>query len=635
MTKTSHSYSIIFAGIGAYLQLDAVVSSEIPQFPRNRYTSWDQLDWLTKSDAKFLFYTEDTWNNFLTSPLERMSYERVAQFLGLNNAQYISQWQRTNIALQNIAIDSRTWDCWINHYTGNDWVDLRDKHNVSWAFEALGWNESTWKSQNPEDWPETESKVFEELTSEEVLAAERICCGPEIWNGNPLTEWEYDANGISAVELNFQRNYFRPQTTTTSPSPSPSSSISTSPSSTPSYRPTLFSTLSQAAVKEAEEISDPTQVPTEYVRFTEEPSTSPSSTPSKSRSPSGVPTDQPSLKPSVSPSYQPSESITPSSTPTNSPTISAVPSNRPSKKPSYQPTGSIFPSSTPTNSPTISAVPSNRPSKKPSYQPTGSIFPSSTPTNSPTISAVPSTAPSKKPSHQPSGSYFPSLAPTHSPTASAVPSAVPSDRPSSVPSVSPSATPSSGPSKRSTVTPSSLPSDGPSLEPSFEPTFSPSVKPSRFPSTAPSNIPSFFPTPLECPANFTLALFTDKYPKETTWNLAMISSGKLVAEGFGYKNDFEYHEETMCIKFDTCYMFEIRDKWDDGICCENGQGSYAGFIEYSNSFEEPLPIPGLNGGAFETIQKHKFCLDVAGNLVEEDGLGNAIGVRFNGRHGAT
>lgn len=141
------------------------------------------------------------------------------------------------------------------------------------------------------------------------------------------------------------------------------------------------------------------------------------------------------------------------------------------------------------------------------------------------------------------------------------------------------------------------------------------------------------PTIINCPANFTLVLYTDKYPKETTWTLATESSGKLVAEGFGYKNSFEAHEETMCIKYDTCYMFEIKDKWDDGICCDNGPGSYAGFIEYSDSLVEPLPIPGLNGGAFETMQRHKFCLDGAGHLAKAEGLGGAIGVRFNGRHG--
>jgi len=80
-------------------------------------------------------------------------------------------------------------------------------------------------------------------------------------------------------------------------------------------------------------------------------------------------------------------------------------------------------------------------------------------------------------------------------------------------------------------------------------------------------------------------------------------------------------------------MFTINDKWDDGICCENGQGSYAGFIEYPQTPNDPIAIPGLSGGAFETRVRHQFCLDEKGQLVERDGLGSAIGVRFNGRNG--
>ena len=132
-----------------------------------------------------------------------------------------------------------------------------------------------------------------------------------------------------------------------------------------------------------------------------------------------------------------------------------------------------------------------------------------------------------------------------------------------------------------------------------------------------------------CPANFTLVVLTDKYPKETTWILKVATENELVAKSRGYNNDFETHHDTMCLQYDKCYIFEIRDKWDDGICCENGQGSYAGFIEYPNSAEEPLPIPGFNGGAFETKERHKFCLDGNGRLVVE---ASVEGNQFIGRN---
>ena len=127
--------------------------------------------------------------------------------MGLADANNSDNWRRINVALQNIAIDSKTWDCWINHYVGNSWAELRDEHSVAWAFEALGWSESTWKSPNREDWPETEQKTFGELSPAETRAAERICCPAEIWNGLPLTQWGYSNDGISITELEFETKY--------------------------------------------------------------------------------------------------------------------------------------------------------------------------------------------------------------------------------------------------------------------------------------------------------------------------------------------------------------------------------------------------------------------------------------------
>jgi hypothetical protein len=549
MTKSSISWSLVFAAILAVLQpYTALASSEIPDFPEFRFKSWARIDWLTRSDARYVLYIPETWNSFLSAPLERMSYMEVAEFLGLNNAEYISTWQRTNNALQRIAIDSKTWDCWINHYIANDWVDLRDTHNVSWAFEALGWNSSTWKSDDPLDWPETENKLYHEMSPEEILAADRICCPAEIWDGSTLLDWEINADGVSTVQLNFEAKYPRPMNAPTVP-----------PTPLPTRFPTISPVVAATTEEEAEaSVLDPsTDAPTEYVRFTDEPSKTPT------ESPSETPTTR---SPSVSPSA----------------TRSAAPSASPSAAPT------VIHSSAPTA--THSMVPSDGPTTEPSSGPTA------------THSMVPSDGPTTEPSSGPTATH------------SMVPSIAPSDGPSRTPSLRPTRAPTASPS----VVPSVVPSNGPTEEPTLSPSASPTVT-----------------APIPCPANFTLILLTDKYPKETTWTLALDSSGELVAKSFGYKNDFETHYDTMCIQYDTCYMFEILDKWDDGLCCENGQGSYAGFIEYNGVDVDPLAIPGFNGGAFESSQRHKFCLNRWGDLVEEEGLGAAIGVRFNGRHGGT
>jgi len=551
MTKSIISFSLVLAATLAVLQPDVTHASqpEIPDFPEFRFKRWAKLDWSTRSDARYVFYIPETWNSFLSAPLERMSYVEVAEFLGLNNAEYASTWQRTNNALQRIAIDSKSWDCWINHYVANDWVDLRDTHNVSWAFEALGWNSSTWKSTDPNNWPESENKPYHQLSPEEALAADRICCPAEIWDGSTLLDWESNDEGISYVQLNFEAKYPRPTNTPTVP-----------PTPLPTQFPTPSPTISPVVLEEASVVDPitgaPTDAPTDYVRFTDEPMETPTEVPSK------TPTESPSETPTTS-----SPSVSPTATRSAAPTV--VHSTAPTA--------------------THSMVPSDGPTTKASSGPTA------------TPSMVPTHRPTSKPSSGPTA------------TPSMVPTIAPSDRPSTTPSLRPTRSPTAFP----TMVPSVLPSDRPSLEPTLSPSASPTLTP-----------------PIPCPANFTMILHTDKYPKETTWTLSLDSSGEVVAKGFGYKNDFETHYDTMCIQTETCYMFEIFDKWDDGICCENGQGSYAGFIEYNNGRDAaPLAIPGFNGGAFESSQRHKFCLNFRGDLVEEKGLGDAIGVRFNGRHG--
>eukprot|EP00957_Ditylum_brightwellii_P046414 3523033-Ditylum_brightwellii.AAC.1 len=65
------------------------------------------------------------------------------------------------------------------------------------------------------------------------------------------------------------------------------------------------------------------------------------------------------------------------------------------------------------------------------------------------------------------------------------------------------------------------------------------------------------------------------------------------------------------------------------MCCSNGNGSYSGYIS-SPSTQQTLEIPGLNGGAFESSLRHRFCLDENGTLLA--GVdSSAMGVAFHGR----
>ncbi|OEU07753.1 hypothetical protein FRACYDRAFT_197257 [Fragilariopsis cylindrus CCMP1102] len=165
-----------------------------------------------------------------------------------------NRWTNTIDALHHVAIDDLTWDCWINHYVANTWEDLRDYHNVSWAFELLGWSESTWRSDDENDWPDSELKFYAELNSNEQLGARRICCPAEVWDGKSLTEWEYNEDGVSAVQLSIEMS----SSTNNQIAATPIIEDASNPTSSP----------------------NPTDQPTEYVRKTIIPTIAPTKIPS-------------------------------------------------------------------------------------------------------------------------------------------------------------------------------------------------------------------------------------------------------------------------------------------------------------------------------------------------------------------
>ena len=631
MVSTRHVLFLILSATTAVplLAQQQLQGQQPPEFPVRRFIPWGKLDATTRQYAEAdLFYNQLTWNNILTASIERQPYSKIMAMLGVggetagdsnsNNADANTQWEVAIEAINYIAIDGATWDCWINHYTGNSWEELRDIHHVAWAYELLGWSEATWGSEDETVWPESELKFYDQLSPDERRGADRICCPAEIWDGIPISRWDFDANGVSTVQQSvLEDNTVRPAAS----SSSSSSSSNTTNNSPPSSVPTIKPTISPAWVRKTDA---PIIMSSASIGSSVGPTLKPS------RSPIIVSRPSPSPAKVVSPSARPTLALLLSAasdgTATDEPTHYVRKTDFPTHFPSNIPSSS--PSSSPSSNPTIhpSDVPSLKPSlrtRSPSASPSASpsIQPSSNPTD------VPTPAPSSSPSFVPSGSFFPSVAPSEHPTKSSVPSSFPTKSPTMKPTLKPTTSPSMDP----TVSPSSVPSTS-------APTLSPTV--------SPSHIPSAVPTEFVCRVHFTLVLLTDKFPVETTWSLSYLMTGEVIAKGANYQNEFQEHEEIVCLSYNTCYSFEIRDKWDDGICCDNGPGSYAGFLDYANpqSIEaaqqqsrqdggaggaisdvgELTPIPGLNGGAFEKSEQHNFCLDEDGLVVES--FGEAIDV---------
>ena len=73
----------------------------------------------------------------------------------------------------------------------------------------------------------------------------------------------------------------------------------------------------------------------------------------------------------------------------------------------------------------------------------------------------------------------------------------------------------------------------------------------------------------------------DKYPEETNWSITN-SNADTLAKG----KDFG---DTVCVPKNACIKFTIRDRYNDGLCCNNGIGNYAvyadtGLLFYGSNF---------------------------------------------------
>jgi len=76
--------------------------------------------------------------------------------------------------------------------------------------------------------------------------------------------------------------------------------------------------------------------------------------------------------------------------------------------------------------------------------------------------------------------------------------------------------------------------------------------------------------------NVTIAITTDQYGSETTWDIKT-SSGVAIASGGPYADGSVSIQTpvTTTLLQDQCYTFTIYDAYGDGICCNYGQGSYS------------------------------------------------------------
>lgn len=102
----------------------------------------------------------------------------------------------------------------------------------------------------------------------------------------------------------------------------------------------------------------------------------------------------------------------------------------------------------------------------------------------------------------------------------------------------------------------------------------------------------------------------DTYSPETSWTLKD-ANGVIVEQGGPYPKTLanQWVIDTFCLP-QACYTFEIKDAYNDGICCTYGEGSYSLTDAQLNILTQ--------GNAFTNMEQSNFCLPYDPSTGNED-----------------
>ncbi len=102
-----------------------------------------------------------------------------------------------------------------------------------------------------------------------------------------------------------------------------------------------------------------------------------------------------------------------------------------------------------------------------------------------------------------------------------------------------------------------------------------------------------------------LLLTHDNWGSDVTWTLAT-NTGTVLYSGGPYPDLNAGHTDTalFCLT-NACYVFTILDEFGDGICCEEGNGSYRIQDNHGTTYAE-------SNGQYTTQNVNEFCVTVVG-----------------------
>lgn len=108
------------------------------------------------------------------------------------------------------------------------------------------------------------------------------------------------------------------------------------------------------------------------------------------------------------------------------------------------------------------------------------------------------------------------------------------------------------------------------------------------------------PPPTGSTTDITVRITFDNYSSETSWEI-LNSSNQVVHSGSNYNQSNGTTINVTKTLADGCYTFVFKDSYGDGICCAEGNGSYAVINNSTNNFI-------TSGSSFTFERRKSFCV---------------------------
>jgi len=135
-----------------------------------RYEPWDDLSKTVRTVflSLKLGYTEESWSNPGTAPIEKLRWSELSadQKLGAGSS----------------GFDQETWDCYQNHYRSYSWSELASE-GVQQYYRALGFDESSWSGNGNIDDVQffVGDKSWQDLSSQQQSNLVELCFFETNW----------------------------------------------------------------------------------------------------------------------------------------------------------------------------------------------------------------------------------------------------------------------------------------------------------------------------------------------------------------------------------------------------------------------------------------------------------------------